>query len=188
MQWYLDALFLNQGHSFFAPDVGPGHVIHYELFDQGGRPMGEGDLPSRKEHWPRLRYHRHLMLADQTPMGDDQNSQSWHRTYLEAYARQILRNTPQAHSVRLRHYAHWPLPMEFETRARTENYGWERAYQDFARAMARNQVTLDEHGYQLLMEVTQRRSDLGGEPADNQTNAWQSGAYETAGRWGGGPR
>ena len=33
MQWYLDALYLNQGHSFFAPEVGPGHVIYYELFD-----------------------------------------------------------------------------------------------------------------------------------------------------------
>src|SRR5207244_271456 len=27
MQWYLDALYMNQGHSFFAPDVGPGHLI-----------------------------------------------------------------------------------------------------------------------------------------------------------------
>src|SRR3954462_453269 len=34
MQWYLDALYMNQGHSFFAPDVGPGHLIKYELFDQ----------------------------------------------------------------------------------------------------------------------------------------------------------
>src|SRR3954464_12877146 len=32
MQWYLDALYMNQGHSFFAPEVGPGHVIRYQLF------------------------------------------------------------------------------------------------------------------------------------------------------------
>lgn len=187
MQWYLDALYLNQGHSFFAPDVGPGHAIRYELFDQSGQSMGARDLPSRKEHWPRLRYHRHLMLADQAPMGDDPNDQSWHRTFLEAYARQVLRDNPEAQAVRLRHYAHWPLPMEFETKARTDNYGWERAYQDFARVMANNGVKLDEHGYELLMEVTQRRSDLGPEPQSDQSNAWQS-SVETASRWGAGPR
>src|SRR5215475_14042263 len=65
MLWYLNALYLNQGHSFFAPDVGPGHLIHYELFDQSGRLMEESSLPSKKEHWPRLLYHRYFMLADQ---------------------------------------------------------------------------------------------------------------------------
>jgi len=39
----------------------------------------------------------------------------------------------------------------------------------------------------LLVEITQRRSDLGPEQPD-QTNLWQSGPVETAGRWSGGPR
>src|SRR3982750_1205406 len=58
MQWYLDALYMNQGHSFFAPEVGPGHLIRYQLLDQSGREIDKGEFPSRKEHWPRLLYHR----------------------------------------------------------------------------------------------------------------------------------
>jgi hypothetical protein len=188
MQWYLDALYLNQGHSFFAPNVGPCGVVHYDLFNQAGQPMGAGDLPSTKEHWPRLRYHRHFMLSDQAPSGDDNRSKYWGRAHLEAYARQVLREHPDAGAVRLRHYHHWALPLEFEIKARTDNYGWDRAYRDFAQAMARNGVTIDEHGYQLMMEVTQRRSDLGPEEA-TQANTWQSGGrVDTANRWGGGPR
>src|SRR4051812_8924528 len=37
MRWYLDALYLNQGHSFFAPDVGPAHLMQYECLDQNGQ-------------------------------------------------------------------------------------------------------------------------------------------------------
>src|SRR5262245_20957241 len=44
MQWYLDALYLNQGHSFFAPEVGPGSLIRYELFDAGGKLIQQGEL------------------------------------------------------------------------------------------------------------------------------------------------
>ena len=66
MQWYLDALYMNQGHSFFAPEVGPGHMIRYQLLDQSGHEIEHGDFPSRKEHWPRLLYHRYFMLADQS--------------------------------------------------------------------------------------------------------------------------
>jgi hypothetical protein len=187
MQWYLDGLYLNQGHSFFAPDVGPSHVIHYELFDQSNRPMGEGDLPSLKDEWPRLRYHRHFMLADQAPAGDDNFSKYWGRVHLEAYARQVLRDHPDAQAIRLRHYAHWPLTRELELKARKPEYGRERAYYDFVQEMRRDGVTVDERGYQLLGEVTQRRSDLGPEETI-QSNAWQSGPVNTAGRWQGGPR
>jgi hypothetical protein len=188
MQWYLDALYMNQGHSFFAPDVGPSRIVHYELFDQSGRPIGEGDLPSRKDHWPRLRYHRHFMLADQAPSGDDEFNRRWGQIYLAAYARQLLRANPQAQAVRVRHYSHWPLTQELETYARQE--GYDRAYQRFVQEMAGNGVTIDDRGYQLLSEVTQRRNDLGPEEMDpaNQSNAWQSGSVSTADRWRGGPR
>lgn len=190
MQWYLDALYLNQGHSFFAPDVGPSRIVHYELFDQSGRSMGQGDLPDRKEHWPRLRYHRHFMLADQAPSGPDENDKRWGRAHLEAYARQVLRDHPEAYSVRVRHYAHYPLPMQFETRARTENYGWERANRDFQQVLRQNGINVDENLFELLMEVTQRRSDLGPDEASaaGQANGWQSGPVSTASRWTGGPR
>jgi hypothetical protein len=188
IQWYLDLLYLNQGHAFFAPDVGPSHVVHYELFDQSGRPIGDGHLPSKKDHWPRLRYHRHFMLADQAPANDP----TWGRIFLEAYARQLLRANPEAQAVRVRHYAHWPLPQNLELLA--QERGYDAAYQEFKQDAARNGVTIDEQGYQLLLDATQRRTDLppeesnASEQGESQSNAWQSGPVSTAGRWQGGPR
>jgi hypothetical protein len=168
MQWYLDALYLNQGHSFFAPEVGPGNLIRYELFDQSGRVMEQGELPSRKEHWPRLRYHRHFMLADQAVLvpGNKEYSDYWQRKCLEAYARQLLRINEDAQAVRLQRFAHWPLPREFALQ---------------------NRKLDDREGYEKLMEVTQRRSDLGPAPGD-QSLMWQGGQTGTAQRWTGGPR
>jgi hypothetical protein len=190
MQWYLDALYLNQQHSFFAPEVGPGHMMHYELFDRSGQPLTSGDLPNLKEYWPRLRYHRHMMLADQAPSGDEPRDKQWQRTFLEAYARQILRDHPEAQAVRLRHYAHWPLYRELEVQARDPMIGRERAYQQFVKEMAQRGVTIDARGYQLLMEVTQRRTDLGDESAEqpDQSSVWRSGPVETARQWSGGLR
>ena len=112
MQWYLDALYLNQGHSFFAPEVGPGHVIHYELFDQSNQRVAEGTLPDKKEQWPRLLYHRHMMLADQLdlPADDKQEGEAMGRIQLEGYARQLLRKNRGRRSARVQLFAHWPLP------------------------------------------------------------------------------
>jgi hypothetical protein len=169
MQWYLDALYMNQGHSFFAPDVGPGHFIEYQVYDQSGREIEKGELPSRKGHWPRLRYHRHFMLADQAgmPSDDKKINDEWQRKYLEAYARHLLRVDENAYTVRVRRVAHWPLP-------------WRFVYED-------GMKLTDPKTYETLMEVTQRRSDLRDDPAD-QANMWQGGPVDTAGRWGGPPR
>jgi hypothetical protein len=168
MQWYLDALYMNQGHSFFAPDVGPGHLIRYELFDPSGRVVEQGEFPNRKEYWPRLRYHRHFMLADQAGLpGPKELNDRWQRKYLESYARHMLRVNEAAQTARLRRIAHWPLPRDL--------------------AVDQERKLTDPEGYELLMEVTQRRSDL--EPATlDQSRVWQSGGYDTAGRWIGGPR
>ncbi len=167
MQWYLDATYMNQGHSFFAPEVGPGHLIRYELFDQSGRVLDQGEFP--KDQWPRLRYHRHFMLADQAGMpGNEEVNKYWQRRYLEAYARHLLRVNENAQSVRLRRIAHWPLPRELALQERT---------------------LTDPEGYELLMEVTQRRSDL--PPEDSaQSLMWQGAGNQmnTAGRWNGVPR
>jgi hypothetical protein len=60
---YLEAMYLNHGYRFFAPDPGPSHLIRYELFDARGRTI-RGFFPDRREHQPRLRYHRHFMLSE----------------------------------------------------------------------------------------------------------------------------
>lgn len=168
MQWYLDALYMNQGHSFFAPDVGPGHLIRYQLFDQTGREIEHGELPNRKEHWPRLLYHRYMMLADQSefPADDKQVRDYWQRKYLEAYGRHLLSLNENAQSIRLQRVAHWPMPINYAKQGR--------------------KIT-DPQGYEVLIDVTQRRSDLG-PPPNNQGLNWQGGRFDTARRGFGVPR
>jgi hypothetical protein len=167
MQWYLDALYMNQQHSFFAPDVGPGNIVRYELFDQAGQLMEKGELPDRKEHWPRLRYHRHFMLADQADFStnNEQYRKQWQRAFLEGFARQLLRDQEDAATVRVQRVAHWPIPRALALEGRKIN---------------------DPQGYETQLEVTQRRSDLG--PAESsQSNAGYM-RPNTAQRWIGAPR
>lgn len=64
---YLNLLYLNHGYEFFAPDPAGSHIIDYQVTKSDGKVV-EGRLPSHEEHWPRLLYHRHMMLADQTLM------------------------------------------------------------------------------------------------------------------------
>jgi hypothetical protein len=163
MQWYLDALYMNQQHSFFAPDVGPGNIIRYELFDQAGQVVEHGELPNRKEHWPRLRYHRHFMLADQADFSsnNEQYRKQWQRAFLEGFARQLLRVNEDAASVRVRRVAHWPIPRTLAIEGR--------------------KIT-DPQGYETQLEVTQRRSDLG-PPESGQTNTGHERPMNTAQRW-----
>ena len=166
MQWYLDALYMNQGHSFFAPDVGPGHVVRYELQYAGGQTT-QSELPSRKEQWPRLFYHRHMMLADQSdmPTDDKQMSDRWQRKYLQAYGRHLLRVNESAQAVRLQRIAHWPLPRELAEKGT---------------------AITDPQGYDLLVEVTVRRSELGPDAVNpappKQSYNWQNNRPNVANR------
>jgi len=61
---YIDALFLNHGYFFFAPDPGPTHLVRYRLEFDDGRESIIGTFPNLAEHRPRLLYHRHFMLAE----------------------------------------------------------------------------------------------------------------------------
>ncbi len=168
MQWYLDVLYLNQQHSFFAPEVGPGHIIRYELLDQSGRAIGQGEWPNRKEQWPRLFYHRYMMLADQAdfPADNKEVRNLWQRKYLEAYGRHLLELNKNAQSVRLQRIAHWPLPRDL--------------------ALQGKKMT-DPQGYDVLMDITVRRSDLGPAPS-NQSLYWQDSRMNVANRRMGVPR
>lgn len=64
---YLNLLYLNHGYEFFAPDPAGTHVIDYEVTQAAGEPV-KGRIPSHDLHWPRLLYHRHMMLSEQTQM------------------------------------------------------------------------------------------------------------------------
>jgi hypothetical protein len=216
MQWYLDALYMNQGHSFFAPDVGPGHLIRYQLLDQSGHEIEHGDFPSRKEHWPRLLYHRYFMLADQAelPFDDKPAQDYWQRKYLEAYGRQLLRNHEQAQTVVLRRYNHWPLPYKYvassleyersqikqlnEQKRTTEadelasnlvKGAIARGYAYFKDDFPRNMQNkrIDDQGYEIVAEASQTRNDLEPE-ARKQAASWQNIRANTASRPWGPPR
>ena len=150
----------------------PGHVIRYELFDQSNQVLEQGELPSRKDQWPRLFYHRHMMLADQSemPSDDKQFRDFWQRKYLEAYGDHLLRVNEKAQSVRLQRIAHWPLPRDLAVQGR--------------------QMT-DPESYELMLEVTQRRSDLPPEPTSQSQSPnlnWQYNRANVANRGMGGLR
>lgn len=93
LQPYLDILYLNHGYGFFAPDPGPSHLIRYTIQYDDGR-TEQGHLPN-PSIWPRLRYHRHFMLAEQVSADSG-----------EAYARHLLKKHEAARVTveRVRHF------------------------------------------------------------------------------------
>ncbi len=61
---YIDALYLNHGYSFFAPDVGPSRLVRYKVEFADGREPVVGMFPNLATQQPRLLYHRHFMLSE----------------------------------------------------------------------------------------------------------------------------
>jgi len=69
MKPYSQWLYINHGYFFFAPNPGPGHLIQCSFAPPDGvvpteEPSRKQMLPDRNEHWPRLLYHRYLMLSE----------------------------------------------------------------------------------------------------------------------------
>jgi hypothetical protein len=75
LRHYANLLFINHGYDFFSPDPGVSHLIKYEVFNDAGEKLASGQFPHRGEQWPRLFYHRHMMLVEQLfdPAGGDAN-------------------------------------------------------------------------------------------------------------------
>jgi hypothetical protein len=143
MQWYLDALAMNRGHAFFAPDPPPGNLIQYEIVDSSGQKTA-GEFPRKKEYWPRLRYHRYMMLAAQAgaDLADERGGKEWPTKYLTAYAFQLLREH-EGRQVRVRSVVHDVLPPPM----------WRRPEE---RQLALN----DPRTYHVQLEVVKTRQDL----------------------------
>ncbi len=59
---YVQLLYQNNGFHFFAPNPEGAHTVHYTVTYEDGR-TEQGKFPHRKI-WPRLLYHRHLMLSE----------------------------------------------------------------------------------------------------------------------------
>ncbi len=63
LQPYLQAVAIDNGYRFFAPNPGPSHLVRYEVDLADGTHV-TGRFPDVEHHWPRLLYHRHFMLAE----------------------------------------------------------------------------------------------------------------------------
>ena len=107
---YLEALNLNHGSHFFAPDPGPSHLVHYTLrFDDGH--VEQGIFPNARQQQPRLRYHRHFMLSEfLNNLAIDDSRRELFEAVTHSYA-EHLRHEHQANEVTLslrRHYVPGP--------------------------------------------------------------------------------
>lgn len=74
---YMEALYMVQGHRFFAPEPGPGLLVEYTLDYADGREV-KRVFPHR-DIQPRLLYHRYFMLSERAQDVDDPDS--WFRMY-----------------------------------------------------------------------------------------------------------
>ncbi len=73
---YLNLAYLNHGYEFFAPDPAGTHIIRYRVSTPAGEQI-EGEFPNLEQQWPRLFYHRHMMLAEQTEMMGRESGQNY---------------------------------------------------------------------------------------------------------------
>jgi hypothetical protein len=176
MQWYLDALYINHGYHFFAPEPGAGHLIRYQVLDDRGGTIAQGEFPSKQDNWPRLLYHRYFMLADQCQVDapTEAEANQWRDTYLKAYARELLRQHDGAATVRVQRVVHFPLRASDAIQINDD-----QSLQQY-----REEPLTYPPTYQIEAEVTQRRSDLDQTPAA-ATTSWRQ---DVASGWQGGVR
>jgi hypothetical protein len=81
---YNQALFLNHGYHYFAPDPGASTLIKYAIPREGDSPLiGRFPTPSLK---PRLLYHRYFMLAENLWTVDGGSQTELERAYARHFA------------------------------------------------------------------------------------------------------
>jgi hypothetical protein len=65
---YVEWLSLDHGYFFFAPNPGPSHLlgVSTEPGSAAGKTIEDYAMvfPDRRQHWPRLLYHRYFMLSE----------------------------------------------------------------------------------------------------------------------------
>lgn len=118
VRWYTDPLYLNHGYHFFGPEPPVNHLVRYTVWDTGGAVIAEGEFPNTDQQWPRLLYHRHMMLADQANLAPSENGpEDAVRRSLRAYAHHLLRRHGGAET-RIDYVRHLPLsPMQVDSGA-----------------------------------------------------------------------
>ncbi len=76
---YLQFLYLNHGHHFFAPEPSTSTLLSYTAEREDGTVVA-GRIPSR-DTIPRLLYHRHFMLTEHMNQAPDELRDVWYQSY-----------------------------------------------------------------------------------------------------------
>ena len=96
---YNEALFLNHGYHYFAPDPGASTLISYTIPRSGDAPL-VGRFPSLSIR-PRLLYHRYFMLAENIWAFDDTTQADVQKAYARHFSE--LHNAPAISLARVSH-------------------------------------------------------------------------------------
>jgi hypothetical protein len=84
---YNEAMFLNHGYHYFAPDPGASMLIAWEIPREGEAPA-VGRFPDVSIQ-PRLMYHRYFMLAENVWAFDEETQQDMLKAYARHFAAQF---------------------------------------------------------------------------------------------------
>ncbi len=102
---YLEALFLNHGYAFFAPEPSPSTLMDFAATRPDGS-MVKGRIPEPGVR-PGLLYQRTLLLTEHIGVLPDELREDWYRSYAHHLCRKY-----GASKVHLTLLTHFPLPME----------------------------------------------------------------------------
>ena len=80
-QPYLDALFLDHGYHFFAPEPEESTLLSFEAERSDGSVV-RGRIPDRATQ-PRLLYHRYFMLTEHMSRAPEELRDQWHDSYAQ---------------------------------------------------------------------------------------------------------
>jgi hypothetical protein len=102
---YLQALYLNHGYNFYAPQPSPSTLVSYEVERADGTVI-RGRILDRSTR-PRLLYHRYLLLTEHMGLAPPTSLQEWYKSY----ARHLCRKHFGVR-VGLTRLIHYPASME----------------------------------------------------------------------------
>ena len=91
LQPYLQAVSLDNGYRFFAPEPGPSHLLRYQVELPDGKIVDE-TFPDRNRQRPRLLYHRYFMMSEfLNSMFENEGAKDIRDAYARSYARHLAR-------------------------------------------------------------------------------------------------
>ena len=76
---YLQALYLNQGYNFYAPQPSASTLVAYEVVRADGT-IVRGRIDDRPKK-PRLLYHRYLLLTEHLTFASPESARHWYEAY-----------------------------------------------------------------------------------------------------------